>query len=101
MSNYLPNYDKKRKILARREEHLLGLIKRGATSETLKTAAEQVRQSRLGVIKSLIANKPVEYRRDPEKLSRLRTKAEMLVAMPVESILGEFGVGSTEEDVAE
>ncbi len=101
MSNYIPNYDKKRKTLARREHHLRHLIKHAVTNDKLIAAAEHVRQSRIGLLKSLQANPPIEHRRHPEQWREIAAKIQALLEMPVEAILGEFGVSVPQDKIAE
>ena len=101
MTNYIPNYDKKRKILVRREQHLRRLIERGVSGEKLIAAVEQVRESRISWLKSLRANPPLEYRRQPEKYSEAGAKIQALLEMPVETLLVEFGARAPRDDNAQ
>ena len=101
MSNYIPNNDKKRKIRARREQHLRHLIKHGAAKENLITAAEQVREARIGMLKARKANPPMGDLRHPELRPDITAEIQALLEMPVETILGEFGVGAPQDKIAE
>ena len=52
MSNYVPHYTKKKRILERREDSLIRLIAAGASEEELQAAAEVVRDARVRVLEA-------------------------------------------------
>lgn len=100
MTNYIPNYDKKRRILARKEQQLRRLIQRGAAVEKLVAAAEHVRQARIRWLESQVANPPLEFCRHPGKYSQAVDKIQQLAGTPAEAILAEFGVCLPGDDSA-
>ena len=95
MTNYIPDYDKRRKIVARKEADLPPPDRAKALpDDTLKAAAERVRKARIGWLRSCRADLSAEYRRHPEKWSEAGAQIQALLTMPVETILAEFKAGS-------
>jgi len=99
MSNYIPHYTKKRQVLARKEQALRRLILRGSTREKLIAAAEEVRASRMRMLKAERATIPPKGSPEFERMAAIDEKIQALSVTPVETILAEFGVAFLKTEI--
>jgi hypothetical protein len=95
MSNYIPHYTKKRKILRRKEEALHRLVWRGVSGPKLIRAAEEVRAARVRELQARQATIPPADGPGAVRSAKIAAEIEALRATPVEAILEEFGVRLT------
>jgi hypothetical protein len=86
VSNYIPRYRKKRDILAKREQELIRVLKRGDSSEKVVAAVEEVRAAQIRVINAERARVPGRegYERH---LANLDAESSKWMSMSVEEII--------------
>lgn len=88
--NYIPHYTKKKQILVRSEEALRRLIRSNATEEKLITAAENVRDARIRVLRAQRAT-IVPTGDAQERYKKIDARIQRIAQTPTAVILQEFG----------
>jgi hypothetical protein len=88
MSNYLPRTQKKRERQEWLENNLRRLVAKGASPAKLAVAAEEVRAARVRTIQA-----DRQHCWAIGSTAKYDAEIAALLALPVDSILGEFGVG--------
>ncbi len=89
MSNYLPRYTKKKDHLARREQDLLRVIKRGESQEKIIGAAEGVRAAMLRVIEAKQAMIPPRAGHEAEA-AKLDAEFRRWTFLPTGEIIAQY-----------
>ena len=95
--NYLPHYTKKRQILKRKEQELRRVIQRGGSEARLAAAAEEVRASRIRVLRAKRATILPKYGPEAAPIARIDDEIQALSVMPLDAILAEFGTAIPRE----
>lgn len=90
MTNYIPHYTKKIRILSRRREALRRLIRADASSQKLVRCAEQVREAQIRVIR---ARRAMIAPKDDAKeyFNKMDDMIRQIQQTPTNAILKEHG----------
>lgn len=89
MSNYIPHYTKKKQQLAHREEAIKRLLKSGAAKEKLLSAAQEIVDARVRVLRSQRATLPPSER-NAEDFARIEGKILAAMQQMPEEVLSQF-----------
>jgi hypothetical protein len=89
MAGYVPNYQKKNRIFAKREQELLHAIKHGCPSEKLLKLAGKLRAAKIAVFKSRFAEttlkEPHEF--DPHEIASRSRQVQRWISMAADEIV--------------
>lgn len=88
--NSIVNNLKKKRALARNEAQLRRLIAKGARREKLLQVAEEVKQSRIRVLRMTQAVRPPTDVPQSEQLLKYQEKLQALLDLPVDELLKRF-----------
>jgi hypothetical protein len=90
VASFIPNHRKKQERLDRLEKDLRRLLEFGASQEKLLTAATQIRDCRIRVLRAKQNQIPERTAAERAAFLKLEAKITALRATPAENILTEF-----------
>ena len=90
MTNYVPDYRKKIRILEKRERELLHAIKNEFGSEKIEKAAERLRDAKLNVYKAKLAQIPPADGRWERREAKWMKKTSDWQTIPVVRIVERY-----------
>ena len=94
MTNYVPDHNKKIRILEKRERELLHAIKNEFGVEKIKKAAERVRDAKLSVYKSKLAQIPPVEGRWERREAMWKKKTSEWQSISVLEIVDRYATGT-------
>ena len=91
MANYLVHHTKKRKILVKKENELLKIIRASDDFEKIRKAAEEVRAAKLRVLNALQSMIiPSDVRVDEKQLTKIEKERVLWCSIEVEEIINKY-----------
>jgi hypothetical protein len=89
MAGYLPNYQKKNRIFAKREQELLHAIKHGCPPEKLLKLVEKLRAAKIAVFKSRFAEATLmePHKFDPHDIASHNRQVQRWISMTADEIV--------------
>lgn len=102
MAGYVPNYQKKNRIFAKREQELLHAIKHGGSRQTLLKLAEKLRTAKIAVFKSRFAETTLmePHKFDPHDIALHNGQVQRWISMAADEIVDLYCSGSKLEQAA-